>query len=106
MLHFVADGYDAVGIVDQLTGALAPGSFVVLSHATGDLEPERAAAAGYKKAAAPLVLRSRKEIKGFFDGLELLEPGTVQCPLWRPDGTETEVADQTMWVFGGVGRKS
>jgi hypothetical protein len=51
----------------------------------------------------PYTLRSPEEIASFFDGLELVEPGVVSCPLWRPDpddGPPTPVD-----AFGGVGRK-
>jgi S-adenosyl methyltransferase len=56
--------------------------------------------------AVPYHLRSREQIAGFFDGLELIEPGVVSCPRWRPDpagpsgGLPAEVD-----AFGGVGRK-
>jgi hypothetical protein len=44
-------------------------------------------------------LRSLRQITGYFDGLELLRPGVVPNPLWRPDpalhmlgGTECRAA--------------
>ncbi|MGH3948363.1 MAG: SAM-dependent methyltransferase, partial [Pseudonocardiaceae bacterium] len=55
-------------------------------------------------AAPPITTRSRQELIRFFDRLELLEPGVVSCPLWRPDpshvGTPMAVDE-----FCGIGRK-
>ncbi|HEX2771325.1 MAG TPA: SAM-dependent methyltransferase, partial [Micromonosporaceae bacterium] len=59
---------------------------------------------GYNDSGAiPYQLRTPEEIASFFTGLELVEPGVVSCPLWRPDagaGVPTRVD-----AFGGVGRK-
>jgi len=50
----------------------------------------------------PYTLRTPDEIASFFAGLDLVEPGVVSCPLWRPDpGDEVKELD----AFGGVGRK-
>ena len=46
-------------------------------------------------------LRTPAEIEGLFDGLELLEPGVVSCPLWRPQILTPDPVDE----FCGVGRK-
>src|SRR5262249_38632357 len=66
-----------------------PGSYLALSHGTLDFHPPGGAdtaAAGYKNATAPLVLRGYEQVSSFLDGFELLEPGLVQAPLWRPEG--------------------
>jgi len=73
---------------------------------TGDIrrEPAASAAVHYKKVTSGATLRSREEILRFFAGLELIEPGVVQVPYWRPD--EPEPADAgKVWILGGVGRK-
>jgi hypothetical protein len=58
----------------------------------------------YKKVTPGATLRDRGEILGFFTGLELVEPGLVQVPFWRPD--EPVPADAgTVWCLGAVGRK-
>jgi len=58
-----------------------------------------------KFGTPPVTLRSPEQIAGFFDGLELLEPGVVSTPRWRPDvagvGGDPRKVDQ----FCAVGRK-
>ena len=107
VLHFIKPAEDPAGIVELIKQRLAPGSYLALSHGTGDFDPDRSEAAirGYDSATAPFVLRDHKEIAGFFDGLDLVEPGVVQLPWWRPDGEVPEDSDR-IWLYAGVGRKS
>jgi hypothetical protein len=88
VLHFIADADDPWRIVGTLRDALAPGSYLVLGHATHEGEPvvARATEQVYNRGVATgLHLRSRAEILRFFDGFELADPGLVYVPLWRPD---------------------
>jgi len=104
VLHFVEDHDDPAGAVACLRDAMPAGSYLVISHATGDFRPEVAAevTAVYERAAAPLVLRSRAQVASFFKGFELLPPGLVQPAAWRPDhGTGEGVGG----FWAGVGRK-
>jgi hypothetical protein len=55
-------------------------------------------------ATPPVTVRSCQEIAGFFDRLELIEPGVVPVPLWRPDPAQVGVPAEVN-TFGGVGRK-
>ena len=105
VLHFIRDQEDPAGIVARLVGAIAPGSYVVVSHATGDLVPPdigSKATKAYDRASAPLVLRTQAEIERLFDGLELIEPGVVQLCRWRPDGD----LPTGNGLLGGVARKT
>ncbi len=103
VLHFVTDEEDPAGIVGSLRDVLAPGSFLVISHATGDFRPEVAGkvSAVYDKAAAPLVLRSRPEVARLFQGFDLLPPGLVQPAAWPEHGGGAGVGG----FWAGVGRK-
>ncbi len=108
VLHFIPEDDKPYGIVEELLAALAPGSHLVLSHGTADFIPTeiRDRVTGvYTKATAPLVGRSRAEVECFFDGLELLEPGVVTVPLWRPEETPGAGADRVS-MYGAVARKS
>jgi hypothetical protein len=59
----------------------------------------------YKKLTSRATLRGQEEIVRFFAGLELIDPGVVQVPHWRPDGPEPADASK-VWILGGVGRKA
>ena len=106
VLHFVTDDEDPRGILARLLKELPSGSYLTVSHVTADFDSERAraAAAAYDKATAPIVLRPRAAVAGFFDGLDLVEPGVAHLPWWRPDGELPADADD-IWMYGALGRK-
>jgi hypothetical protein len=56
--------------------------------------------------AVPYHVRPVEEIAGFFEGLELMEPGVVRVPEWRPDAAAAEDGEATVDAFCGVGRKA
>jgi hypothetical protein len=109
VLHFIPDADDPWRIVATLRDALAPGSFIVLSHVENESRPEKAQAAEkvYNRSVATSVqMRSRAEILRFFDGFEVLDPGLVYIPQWRPDSPADVPDDPSkFWVRVGVGRK-
>ncbi|MFI6336617.1 SAM-dependent methyltransferase [Streptomyces sp. NPDC050535] len=105
VLHFLTDAEKPGQVIAALGDALPAGSFLVLSHATGDFADRSAARAVYNKATATLNLRSRAEIERFFDGFELVEPGLAQVPFWRPD-TEPSARSREIGFYGGVARKA
>ncbi len=104
ILHFITDEEDAAGIVARLRDAMAPGSYLALSHFSQDFDPEAAKKTQkvYERAAAPSVPRTRAEVERLFDGFELLEPKVVQISRWRPDGGRDPI---DVWGYAGVGRK-
>jgi hypothetical protein len=108
VLHFISGGDDPHAIVGSIREAMAPGSYLVVSHATGGIpsvDSAGKAAEHYRKNVAPgTTLRDRDEILRLFTGLELIEPGLVQVPYWRPDGPEPPDAAK-VWVLGAVGHK-
>ena len=106
MLHFISDDDDPPAIVAAIRDAVQPGSYLVLSHVTGGIRSESAvnAAVFYKQVTPGATLHGRDEILRFFAGLELIDPGLVQVPHWRPDGPEPAQAGK-VWILGGVGRK-
>jgi hypothetical protein len=121
VLHFVPDPSQAYGAVGKLVGALAPGSHLVVSHAaaetylpetehshiTASTDELKVADRIYTgKTTTPGMLRTRAEVTGFFDGLDLLDPGVVWLQEWRPDES-TELADdpRANGSWAGVARK-
>jgi hypothetical protein len=106
ILGHIADNEEPYGIVKALLSGLPPGSYLAQCDGT-DTDPElNAATTIYNNTGAvPYHLRSPEEIAHFFDGLELVEPGVVSTPLWRPDPSSS-VPRGEMAHHGGVGRKS
>jgi hypothetical protein len=110
VLHFIADAEDPWRIVATLRDAMAPGSYLVLAHATNESRPAvaRAAETVYNgSVSTDIHMRSRADILRFFDGFELLDPGLVYIPQWRPD-SPADVPDDPgkFWVLVGVARKA
>ncbi|GAA0650077.1 SAM-dependent methyltransferase [Streptomyces thermocarboxydovorans] len=111
ILHFVEDADDPYSAVAELREALAPGSMLVLTHASYEgipLPPERAGGAVdvYKAIRNPLIMRSREEIARFFEGYDMVEPGLVPPPRWRPDSPPEDEDPFAFSGFAGVGRKA
>ncbi|MER7767219.1 SAM-dependent methyltransferase [Kitasatospora sp. NPDC096140] len=107
VLHFLRDEDEPYRAVTTLLDALPSGSHLVLSHGTADFIPAvvRDRVTGvYDKATAPLVGRTRAEVRTFLDGLDLLDPGVVTVPLWRPDTAPAPGADRVS-MYGAVARK-
>ena len=108
VLHFIAGDDGPAGIVAVLRDATGPGSYLAVSHIGSDFFPGQAAMdqaiAVYQQANEHVFPRSRTEILGFFDGLELVHPGLVPKHEWHPALSET--ASQTPNIsWGGVARK-
>ena len=88
VLHFIANAEDPWRLVGTLRDALAPGSYLVLGQATSEGRTARNEAFEkmYNRSVATSIhLRSRAEIERFFDGFQLVDPGVVFVPAWRPD---------------------
>ncbi|MGQ5633333.1 MULTISPECIES: SAM-dependent methyltransferase [unclassified Streptomyces] len=105
VLHFLRDADEPERVVATLRDALPAGSFLVLSHATGDFADRSEAEAVYDNASASMNLRSRDQVARFFDGFDLVEPGLVQVPFWRPDSTPPAGSEE-IGFYGAVGRKT
>jgi len=110
VLHFLTDAEDPWGTVATLRDALAPGSYLVLGHATNESRPAVAQAAETvynQKVATSIHMRSRADILRLFDGFDLVDPGLVYIPQWRPDSPADVPEDPgKFWVLVGAGRKS
>ncbi len=92
VLHFISGDEDAPGIIARFRERMAPGSYLAISLGTSDgADPEMLAEATqtYADARMPFTLRSRAAIMDLFAGFDLVEPGLVSLPEWRPDiGTD------------------
>ncbi len=114
VMHFVPDSEDPWGIIARYLDALAPGSYLALSHTSPDLVPaqqmERTTQI-YQNATANVHPRSKAQIERFFDGLELVVPypgagpGLTNVGMWGADDASTADSDGSRAFFCGVARK-
>ena len=108
ILGHIGDDDEARSIVKRLLDALPPGSYLTICDGTNDLfEAGVEAQQLYNESGAvPYRLRSAQQIADFFEGLELVEPGVVSCPRWRPDPVAIgRDLPPEMDQVAGVGRK-
>jgi len=106
ILNFIEDTAEATSIVAALMDAVAPGSHLAMMQPASDLDPDLIVAGRWWNQVAPIrvTLRSRAEVDGFLKGLELVEPGLVTVPEWRPDSTDPSYG-RTVPLYAAVARK-
>ncbi len=106
VLHFIQDEDDPAGLVDRFRRRLAPGSYLVIAHATQETRPSEAANATrlYARTGTPLRLRTRAEVAGLFTGFTLVEPGLVWLPEWHPEEPDEVGVPERSAGYVGVGR--
>ena len=108
VLHFIPDSDGPRQIVESLVGALAPGSYLVASHATSEYYADGGieAASIYNERGVAFQFRNADEFAEVaFNGLEMVEPGLVPVSEWRPDSdVPLPLAAEIAWD-GGVARK-
>jgi S-adenosyl methyltransferase len=114
VLYFVADGSDPWGLVDRYVAALAPDSYVVLSHLTSDSKPPRAVQTGedvYARTTEGLYFRSRDQFERFFTVLELVPPypgapaEVSYVGVWGAEDPVAADTDDSRWLYCGVARR-
>ena len=107
VLHLIPDEDGPHEVVGSLLKGLAGGSYLVVAHPASDVRPDPVAEMtrrmNQRLRGPKATLRDRDQASHFFDGLELLEPGVVQPPQWRPDPGGPIPADVPIWC--GAGRK-
>lgn len=109
LVHFVGDADEPHRVIRTLVDALPSGSYLVLSHLTGDFLPEqwKKVEAIYAARGVTMQVRAKDEIATFFDGLELVEPGLTLVHRWHPDDKDrfADRPDELVSVYGAVARK-
>jgi S-adenosyl methyltransferase len=106
VMHFVGDDAEAGAIMNRLTGACVAGSYVALSHAASDIDPEQMAEMVRRlneSTAEKTTLRDRAGVTRLFAGLDLVEPGVIRAAEWRPDTGLEAASPAALWA--GVARK-
>ncbi len=104
ILGNVPDYDEAQSIVKRLLDAVPSGSYLIINDGTDTSDEIREGARVSGGGGHPYALRSPEQIGRFFDGLELVEPGVVSAPLWRPD-PDPAGPPPPLDSAGGVGRK-
>jgi hypothetical protein len=111
VMHFIADEDDPWDLAARLLAELPAGSYLAMSHLTGDFDPAAWAgvAAVYRRSGVTMQVRPLAAVERFFTGLDVLDPGVVSLPRWRPDpndlGQPGQPSDAAVSVYGGLGRK-
>jgi hypothetical protein len=108
ILYMLRDDEDPYGIVARLVDAVTSGSYLVITHPASDVDPEAASRAAQRYTRLLQVQqtnRTQEQVRGFFEGLEILDPGVVQLDRWRPDpASPSPSLEISSW--GGVGLKA
>ncbi|WP_433731518.1 SAM-dependent methyltransferase [Actinoplanes sp. CA-051413] len=108
VLHHLDDTQRPAELVARYRDAVAPGSHLFITHfidggeETAEIERVMLSDLGSGR------FRTFDEIRGFFAGTQLLDPGVVYNPLWRPDPTDVVPDPMTFAgkiIGAGMGRK-
>jgi hypothetical protein len=110
LLHYITDDAEAERVITTFKDAIPSGSYLTIGVWTYDDAP-RDVMEKYAQMTQVLTTpgrpRPRDVVMNYFDGFELVEPGLVHSPLWRPDGPDDLILDEpersVTWV--GVARK-
>ncbi|MFH9561191.1 SAM-dependent methyltransferase [Streptomyces globisporus] len=106
LLHFVSDEFRPYDLVNDLLAPLPSGSFLMLSHVTGDFDTEGwdRAVGIYRNSGIPAQVRSRDEFTRFFTGLHLMAPGVQVVTDWHPE-PGTQSGHEQVPLYVGVAQK-
>ena len=117
VMHFVADESDPWSLLERYLGALAPGSYLALSHLTSDHKPPRAVrefTRVFARATEQVHFRSRPQVERFFSGLVLVSPDHPDNPDepgrlayvgdWGAEDAAMADSDGSRWLYCGVAR--
>jgi S-adenosyl methyltransferase len=114
VLHFMSPASNPYALLNRYLDVLAPGSYLVLSHATGDKVPPavvETVTRVYENATERAYFRTKDEVTRFFDGLEIVPPYDGAPPavasggVWGAEDPELADGDDTRILYAGVGRK-
>jgi SAM-dependent methyltransferase len=106
VLQFVPDEDDPHAIAAHLVDVIPPGGYLIISHPAADIQAAAMATMATRLSqlmSQKVTPRTHEQVARFFDGTELIDPGVVRVPEWRPVTEADAGTPSTMW--GGVGRK-
>jgi O-methyltransferase involved in polyketide biosynthesis len=107
VLHAIPDSDDPHAVVARIMDAVPCGSYLAISHAGSDLL-DRQTLDSVQDIVTQMVhlkpgFRSREQVRRFFAGLDLVEPGLVRAEEWHPGPAAGDAGKSTFWC--AVGRK-
>ncbi|WP_067487927.1 SAM-dependent methyltransferase [Actinomadura hibisca] len=105
ILGHIQDDDEVLSIVRRTLSLVPSGSYLCTYECTDVDQTFLEAQEGYDDTGAvPYKLRSPKFVERYFDGLEVVEPGVVPLPRWRPEGELTD-REKNEATLCGVARK-
>ena len=107
VLHLVSDEEDPGRILAEMVGATVPGSYLALTQPARDVNADEVAEGARRyneRVKVPQTRRTYAETLRFFDGMQVVPPGLVQCHRWRPD-PGTAGLEENVSAWGGAARK-
>ncbi|UED87625.1 SAM-dependent methyltransferase [Streptomyces profundus] len=109
VLHCITDEDDPGALVREVIRRLPSGSFLVINQLVSDDEALRDSISSFMDGATQGNwgrVRQQADVRRYFDGLEILDPGLVEISTWRPDSDLGPKQQTEEWIeFGGVARK-
>jgi S-adenosyl methyltransferase len=114
VLPFIPDAADPANIIAQYRKMMVRGGYLAVSHASRKDRADRAdradredrAAELYRRTATPFTLRSHQQVEALLDGFDLVPPGMVYPPLWRPDSpADVDDHPERFSAYVAVGRR-
>jgi S-adenosyl methyltransferase len=104
--HYMLPEQDPVSVFAGYRDAVPPGSYLALTHLTGDFDEAMGneLTEQMKETQNNVVARTRAEVLEFFGDFELVEPGLVTTSQWQPESEPNSPQDDGLWA--GVARKS
>lgn len=103
--HYILDEHDPIGVFRAYRDAVAPGSYLAITHLTDDFVEVSNVTESMKKSQNHVVARSRAEVQELFGDFELVEPGLVTTSQWRPERESDAVDAAKDGLYAGVARK-
>jgi len=107
ILQLISDEEDPYGVVAALMSAVPSGSYLVVTHPASDIHADIAAEAARQYNASVNTAQTRRslaEVSRLLKGLEIVEPGVVQCHRWHP-APGVDVSEYEVAAWAGAGRK-
>ncbi|WP_246076343.1 SAM-dependent methyltransferase [Amycolatopsis cihanbeyliensis] len=111
VLHWVPNEADPLALMARYRNAIAPGSYLAITHMTDDAQKDKIdAVAGIVRGSrgdGQVFPRTRDEVAALFGDFEFVEPGIVPTGTWRTSGPGdvTDNVEMNELSYAGVGRK-